>query len=191
MKIVLASGSPRRKELLEQIGVSFEIVAAKGEEVITKTIPSQIVEELSVKKALEVAKLYETSGEETVVIGADTIVAFEGNILGKPVDEQDAIKTLNVLQDHTHQVYTGVTLVKIKQNGDKKIVTFHEKTDVTMYPMSQQQIESYVATKEPLDKAGSYAIQGLCARYVKGICGDYYNVVGLPVARLMLELEKM
>lgn len=191
VKIVLASGSPRRKELLEQIGLEFEIMAAHGDEIITKKIPCEIVEELSFEKAKEVAGQYKAQKEDIIVIGADTIVAFGEQILGKPKDGQDAINTLMMLQNHTHQVYTGVTIVLLQKDGKETVNTFHEKTDVTMYPMSLEQIEKYVATKEPLDKAGSYAIQGKCAVYVKGICGDYNNVVGLPVARLMQELADM
>ena len=190
--MILASGSPRRKELLEQVGVSFEISVADGEEIISKKLPWEIVEELSLQKATEVAGRYEAKQEiteQTVVIGADTIVAYGEEIMGKPKNEEMAKEMLQKLQDGSHQVYTGVTLI-IKTAEDRQIVTFHEKTDVEMYPMSEKQIDAYVATKEPMDKAGSYAIQGKCAAYIKGICGDYNNVVGLPVARLMQELFK-
>ena len=128
--------------------------------------------------------------EQTVVIGADTIVAYGEEIMGKPKSEEMAKEMLRKLQDGSHQVYTGVTLIIMTAEG-RQVVTFHEKTDVVMYPMSEAQIEAYVATKEPMDKAGSYAIQGKCAAYVKGICGDYNNVVGLPVAKLMQELFKL
>lgn len=189
-KYILASASPRRKDLLAQIGISFEIMVAEGEEVITKTHPSEIVEELSYKKAIEVADRYEASGtvnKTTVVIGADTIVALGQEIMGKPKDEADAMRMLKLLQDNTHQVYTGVTLVIL--GGDKRrVLTFHEKTDVVMYPMTEQQIQAYVDTKDPLDKAGSYGIQGRCAAHIKGIVGDYNNVVGLPVGRVYQEL---
>ena len=192
VRVILASGSPRRKELLEQIGVSFEISVADGEEVITRKLPWEVVEELSLQKATEVAERYETkqeATEQTVIIGADTIVAYGEEIMGKPKDEEMAKKMLRKLQGGSHQVYTGVTLI-IMTAEDRQIVTFHEKTDVEMYPMSETQIAAYVATKEPMDKAGSYAIQGKCAAYIKGICGDYNNVVGLPIARLMQELFK-
>lgn len=192
VRVILASGSPRRKELLEQIGVSFEISVADGEEVITRMLPWEIVEELSLQKATEVAERYETkqeAEEQTVIIGADTIVAYGEEIMGKPKEEEMAKEMLRKLQGGSHQVYTGVTLI-IKTAEDRQIVTFHEKTDVEMYPMSEAQIAAYVATKEPMDKAGSYAIQGKCAAYIKGICGDYNNVVGLPIARLMQELFK-
>lgn len=193
VRVILASGSPRRKELLEQVGVSFEISVADGEEVITGKLPWEIVEELSLQKAAEVAKRYEVNEdaeEQTVVIGADTIVAYGEEIMGKPKSEEMAKGMLRKLQGGSHQVYTGVTLIIMTAEG-RQVVTFHEKTDVVMYPMSEAQIEAYVATKEPMDKAGSYAIQGKCAAYVKGICGDYNNVVGLPVARLMQELYKL
>ena len=189
VKFVLASGSPRRKELLEQLGLEFEISSAHGEEIITKTFPSDIVEELSRQKANEVAGRYaDTCKNDTcVIIGADTIVAFGNEIMGKPQDNEDAVRMLTQLADNTHQVYTGVTLV-ILENGKKRVLTFHEKTDVHMYPMTNAQVQAYVATGEPVDKAGAYAIQGQCAAYIKGINGEYNNVVGLPVARLVQEL---
>lgn len=193
VKFILASGSPRRKDLLEQMGISFEISAAHGEEIITKKLPWEIVEELSLQKATEVAdRFVKEQGvtQQTVVIGADTIVALRDEIMGKPENEEKAKEMLHKLQNDTHQVYTGVTLVIMTEEG-RQVVTFHEKTDVVMYPMTEKQIEAYVATGEPMDKAGAYAIQGKCAAYVKGICGEYNNVVGLPVARLMQELFKL
>ncbi|MBE5877050.1 MAG: septum formation protein Maf [Lachnospiraceae bacterium] len=189
-KYVLASGSPRRKDLLEQIGISFEIMVADGEEIITKTLPSDIVEELSCMKATEVANRYMTEytvNRPTVIIGADTIVALGTEIMGKPKDEADAVRMLKALQGNTHQVYTGVTLIVLGL-GDRQVVSFHEKTDVVMYPMTEAEILAYVNTKDPLDKAGSYGIQGRCAAHIKGIVGDYNNVVGLPVGRLYQEL---
>lgn len=188
-KFVLASGSPRRRELLEQMGLSFEISPAYGDEIITKELPSEIVEELSCAKASEVADRYtdQYKNDTTVIIGADTIVAHGKEIMGKPKNEEDAVRMLETLQGDTHQVYTGVTLV-IMEAGKKSTMTFCEKTDVMMYPMTKKQIKAYVATGEPMDKAGAYAIQGKCAAYIKGINGEYNNVVGLPVARLMQEL---
>ena len=192
VKFVLASGSPRRKELLEQLGMQFEISSAHGEEIITKEQPWEIVEELSMQKATEVADRYEAEHgvqENTVVIGADTIVAYGAEIMGKPKSRQHAIEMLSELQGHVHQVYTGVTLI-IMTGKDRKLICFHEKTEVEMYPMTQAQIEAYVSTGEPMDKAGAYAIQGKCAAYIKGIRGEYNNVVGLPIARLSQELSK-
>lgn len=188
-KFVLASGSPRRKELLEQMGLCFEISPAHGDEIITKELPAEIVEELSCAKASEVADRYaqQPINDTTVIIGADTIVAHGAEIMGKPADQDDAVRMLDLLQGDTHQVYTGVTLVILK-DGTSSTMTFSEKTDVMMYPMTKEQIKAYVETGEPMDKAGAYAIQGKCAAYIKGIHGDYNNVVGLPVARLMQEL---
>ena len=190
IRYVLASGSPRRWELLERAGISFEISQARGEEISTKEEPVEIVEELSYKKAGEVAERYmdRYKNDTVVIIGADTIVAYDKEIMGKPRDAADAAAMLTKLQGTVHQVYTGVTLVILGEGEEKRkqeFITFHEKTDVHMYPMTPEQIAAYVATGEPMDKAGAYAIQGKCAVYIKGINGDYNNVVGLPVARLM------
>ncbi len=200
--IILASGSPRRKELLEQIGLEFEICPAKGEEVITTTIPHEAVLELSKQKAEEVAGgiaaylehgipsrlMGEAKGQDILVIGADTVVAYGDKILGKPKDEENAREMLSLLSGNTHSVYTGVTCVFISADGKTGEHSFYEKTDVSMCPMSPEQIQRYIATGEPMDKAGSYAIQGKCAVYVRKIDGDYNNVVGLPVGRLYQEL---
>lgn len=199
-QIILASASPRRKELLEQIGLEFEICPAKGEEVITKTIPHEVVMELSKQKAEEVAAMVVgfqkenqdiTTPSDILVIGADTVVAYEGNILGKPKDEEDAKRMLTLLSGNTHSVFTGVTLVLIDKSGRVGELVFYEKTDVTMHAMTEAEIERYVASGEPMDKAGSYGIQGKCAIYVEKITGDYNNVVGLPIARIYQELKKI
>lgn len=199
-QIILASASPRRKELLEQIGLQFEICPAKGEEVITKTIPHEVVQELASQKAKEVAgmvKAYETSHEELVtpqdimVIGADTIVAYENQILGKPKDEEDAFRMLSMLSGNIHAVYTGVSIVLLGASGKAGEMTFYEKTDVVMRAMSKDEIYRYIATGEPMDKAGAYGIQGKCAIYIDKIDGDYNNVVGLPVAAIYRELKKL
>ena len=189
-KIILASGSPRRKELLTQVGLEFEVISAHGEEVITKALPMEIVDELSFEKASEVADRYEKEQgitAKTVIIGADTIVAYDNEIMGKPKDSEDAVRMIKKLQDNTHQVYTGVALIIIS-GTERQIVRFQEKTDVSMYPMTDKQIRDYIATGESADKAGSYAIQGKCAIHIREIKGDYNNVVGLPVARLYQEL---
>lgn len=188
-KIILASASPRRRELLTWAGVDFQVITGSGEEHIRETEPSRIVEELSAEKAFQVA---ETISEEegTVVIGADTIVSFQGKILGKPSDKADSRKTLEMLQGNTHQVYTGVTIAFF-QEGRWQRRSFSECTDVTFYPVSEEEIEAYVETGDPADKAGSYGIQGPFGIYVKEIRGDYHNVVGLPVARLLYEGKKL
>lgn len=199
-QIILASASPRRKALLEQIGMEFEICPAKGEEVITESRPDAVVSELSRQKAEEVAAGVLTYNEQhldlatpqdILVIGADTVVAYGDEILGKPKDEEDAGRMLTLLQGNTHSVYTGITLVFIDKSGRTGEYCFFEKTDVTMYPMDEDEINRYIATGEPMDKAGSYGIQGRCAIYIKQIEGDYNNVVGLPVARLYQELRRV
>lgn len=191
MKIYLASASPRRKELLKQVGLSFKTVPSTVEEKITKSEPNEVVEELSYQKAVDVcAKLTGENKEDFVVIGADTVVACWGEILGKPKDKEDAVRMLGKLQGGSHQVYTGVTLAWKYKDMSAMYATFSECTDVTMYSMTEEEIRRYVESGEPMDKAGAYAIQGLCAAYIQGICGDYNNVVGLPVARVYQELKR-
>lgn len=199
-RIILASASPRRKELLEQMGLEFEICPAKGEEKITSKIPHEVVLELSKQKALEVAAMvaeYDSRHKQIVtpcdkmIIGADTIVAYGEQILTKPVDEADAKRMLSLIAGKTHSVYTAVTVVLIDEQERAGLHSFYEKTDVTMYEMSEKEIDDYVATGEPMDKAGAYAIQGKCAIYIKRIDGDYNNVVGLPIARLHQEMKSL
>lgn len=191
MKIYLASASPRRKELLKQVGLSFKTMPSTVEEKITKTEPGEVVEELSYQKAVDVcAKLTAQGQEDFVVIGADTVVSCWGEILGKPKDKDDAVRMLTNLQGGSHQVYTGVTLAWKYKDLSAMYASFSECTDVTMYSMTQEDIKNYVDSGEPMDKAGAYAIQGLCAAYIQGICGDYNNVVGLPVGRVCQELKK-
>lgn len=187
--IILASASPRRKELLQLAGVSFTVLPATGEEQISTDIPWEAVEQLSFQKAQMVAESHFWE-EGTLVIGADTIVVYQEKILGKPKDAKDAVQTLLCLQENTHQVYTGVTVFK-KQAGQWFTNTFWECTDVTFYPVSLEEIQAYVKTGEPMDKAGSYGIQGAFGIYVKEIKGDYNNVIGLPVGRLLYETKKM
>ena len=198
--IFLASASPRRRELLAQIGLKFQVVVSDVEEKTISDVPWEMVEELSALKAGAVfekiqgrnALAAQPPEHPFVVIGADTVVTLDGKIMGKPGDEQEAVEMLSLLQGKTHQVYTGVTLLYWEEGMEScHKISFHEKTDVTMYPMSREQIRAYVATGEPMDKAGAYGIQGRCAAYIKGICGDYNNVVGLPVGRLYQELQEI
>lgn len=193
-QIILASQSPRRRELLAQMGLQFEIRPACGEEIITSTIPWQVVEELSMRKAEEIYRK-DRPAESILVIGADTIVVLNGRILGKPQSQAEACEMLRSLQGQKHQVYTGVTLIWNEQEDGvgcvKKQHTFHEETEVEFYPMTEQEIEEYVATGDCMDKAGAYGIQTQSGVYIRGICGDYNNVVGLPIARLYHELRKI
>lgn len=188
-KIILASASPRRQELLSQIGLSFCVCPSCKEERVTQTQPEQIVQELSKQKAEDIFEQKKDT-EALLVIGADTIVACDGQIMGKPADRADACRMLSKLQGRSHQVYTGVTVI-LQRTADSAAeeFTFYECTEVDFYPMSEAQIEAYVATGEPMDKAGAYGIQGRCAAHIRGIRGDYNNVVGLPVGRLYQELH--
>lgn len=200
MKIILASASPRRRELLAQIGLDFEVMVSQVEEKTTQTDAALVVEELSAQKAEAVMALAEAVGEteltrsETaeeavLVIGADTVVAVGDRILGKPSGAEEAAEMLSLLSDNTHQVCTGVTLL-YKTAKRVRCKTFHETTKVTFYPMSEREISDYISTGDCMDKAGAYGIQGFCARYIKGIEGDYNNVVGLPVSRLYQEAKE-
>ena len=191
LTVVLASASPRRTELLEQGNIKHVVMPSHSEEVITSQVPSQVVEELSAQKAEDVYQQYEKKNAgDFLVIGSDTVVAADGKILGKPKDKEEAYQMISMLQGKAHQVYTGVTLL-IKKDGKKIRKTFHECSDVHVYPMCKEEIREYIATGEPMDKAGAYGIQGLCARFVEKIQGDYNNVVGLPVGRLYQELKKL
>ena len=186
MKLILASASPRRKELLAKTGLAFDIIPAKGEEVITKSVPADVVMELSQQKAKEIAA---QQGEDCIIIGADTIVAKGDTIMGKPKDEADAYRMLEMISDDCHQVYTGVTIIRTGKQAES--ITFAEKTDVYLYPISDADIKAYIRSGDPMDKAGAYGIQGDFAVHVKGLEGDYYNVVGLPIGRVYQELKKL
>lgn len=206
---VLASGSPRRRELLGQIGVVPEIRPSHVEEKVSSDVPEEVVMELSGQKAEDVAAELLGQKEENVaveegirqesdkilVLGADTVVAVDGMILGKPSSYEEAYEMIKRIQGRTHQVYTGVTMICLnrdKKRGDKsKGVTFAEKTDVTVFAMTEEEIHSYVESGDSLDKAGAYGIQGAFAKYVAGIQGDYNNVVGLPVGRVYQEWKTL
>lgn len=180
LPIILASGSPRRKEILEGLGVQFLVRPSAREEKITETVPEQAVMELAFQKAEDIA---EQTEEDCIVIGADTVVVNDGAILGKPADEEDAKRMLRQLQGHAHQVYTGVAVI-IKEQGEVRSRTFAACTNVHVRSMTEEQICRYVALGESKDKAGAYAIQGKFAWYITGFEGDYLNVVGFPAAKL-------
>ena len=184
---ILASGSPRRKELLELIGVEFKIITSNKEEIITSTNPVEVVKELSMMKAEDVA---ENIAGPAVILGADTVVAHGGRILGKPKDAEDAVEMIRSFAGDDHYVYTGVCIIRKEADGTAKKISFAEGTKVTVYPMTEAEIERYVASGEPMDKAGAYAIQGLFAPYIKGIEGDYYNIVGFPIAGIYQRLKE-
>lgn len=218
-KIILASASPRRKELLAQIGLKFEVMPSDVEENPESTLPQDIVIELSKQKARDVwgkiggndmdgdiNDMCVTGGDnadssgasstdgrfnhaDSLVISADTVVAIEGEILGKPKDEEDAARMLGLLAGKEHQVYTGVTMIWIDGEGKQEEYSFYVCTGVLMYRMNRAEIMEYVYSGEPMDKAGAYAVQGRAAAYIKSIRGEYSNVVGLPVGRLYQEMK--
>ena len=169
--IILASASPRRKEILELADLKFDVMPSDAQEITTKTAPNEVVMELASIKAKDI---YKKSEKQSMVVGADTVVAYQGQILGKPADEADAKRMLTMLSGQTHEVYTGVCVIE-----DGKTKTFYEETKVTFYEISDEQIDRYIKTGEPMDKAGSYGIQGKAAVFIKGIEGDYYNVVNV------------
>lgn len=192
-KIILASASPRRRELLAQIGLEFEVKVSNKEEVYTSTKPQKIVEELALMKAENVASDLQAEGVElknTIVIGADTIVVRNEEILGKPKDEEHAYEILLSLQGRAHEVYTGVAILSYNNTGEKEIINHAVETKVHVHEMSEEEIRAYISTGDPMDKAGAYGIQGSFAAYIDGIEGDYYNVVGLPVSYVYQQLKK-
>ena len=178
MNIILASQSPRRRELLEQVGITgFQVISPDVDERVEPGLsPAGMVEELSLRKARAAA---DKTGPDGLIIAADTVVALDGAVLGKPRDEADAFAMLSALSGREHRVYTGVSVLR----GDRA-VTEHEETAVCFRALAPGEIWGYIATGEPMDKAGAYGIQGIGALLVSGIRGDYCNVVGLPVFRL-------
>ena len=188
-KIILASGSPRRKELLLQIGIVPEIIVSHVEEKITSDVPAEVVMSLAEQKAVDVAK---EMPEGTVILGTDTVVAADGKILGKPKSHEEAYEMIRRLAGRSHQVYTGVCLVKKGPEGEADtVVSFYDETDVNVSPMTEKEIREYADSEEPMDKAGSYAVQGFFARYIDGLKGSYANVMGLPVHLVYQELKKL
>lgn len=200
IKVVLASGSPRRKDIFEQVGIEFDVCPSNAEEVISESEPEKVCVSLSKLKALDVAANIKTymEGHEDIstpadllIIGADTIVSIDGKILGKPKDEEDAFNMLRMLSGNKNCVYTGVTLVFMSKDGRVGEYSFYEMTEVWFYDIKDADIKAYINTGSPLDKAGSYGIQDMSAKFIKSINGDFYNVVGFPIARLFYELNKL
>ena len=181
-KLILASASPRRREILAKTGIPFEVVVSGCDENINETEPDRLVSELARLKAEDVAKAY----PEAVVIGADTVVTHKGSILGKPADRQEAFNMIRRFAGDTHQVYTGVCVVI----PNDRIINYSVCTNVNVTDMTDEEIYRYLDTDEYRDKAGAYAIQGLFAPYISSIEGDYYNVVGLPVSSLYSILKE-
>ena len=182
MRVILASKSPRRREILAMLGVKFEILSADADESSDITAPEALVRELALRKGRATRELLRERGEwnnDTLIIASDTVVATDGEILGKPRDERDAARMLRALSDSTHRVISGVALLC----GEREIADF-DSTGVRFGKMSAEDIDWYVRSGEPNDKAGAYAVQGLASLWIKGLEGDYFNVVGLPVYKL-------
>lgn len=185
--VVLASASPRRRDILNQIGIEPVIMPSQVEEHITSSDSEQIVKELSWQKAEDVYRRCQKElGGRFAVIGADTIVAADGEILGKPKDEEDAKRMIRLISGRVHQVYTGVTILY-----EGRTVTFAEKTDVSVASMTEREIEEYVSCGESMDKAGAYGVQGVFAAFIEGVNGSYTSVVGLPAGRTYRKLREL
>lgn len=184
-KVYLASKSPRRREILQLMGIDYEVAESDADEDISVSDPARMVEELSRRKALQCR----INDSDAYIIGADTVVAFRDRILGKPKDPEDAGRMLRMLSGQVSYVYTGVTLLYSGINRDS--VTFHTKSEVLFDELSEREIAEYVATGEPMDKAGAYGIQGTFAKHIVGIRGDYYNVMGLPMNDLYNKMKEM
>ncbi|OSB10211.1 Maf family protein [Paraclostridium bifermentans] len=178
MNIILASGSPRRKEILENTNLKFSVITSDIDEIIFENEePIQLVLRLAFEKCMSVAQ----NNPSDLVIGADTIVVLDNEILGKPKNEEEAFKTLSKLSNREHQVITGMSIVNLE--NEKKLVDY-AISNVKFKKLTDQDIKDYISTKECLDKAGSYGIQGYGALLVEKIKGDYFNIVGLPISKL-------
>lgn len=199
---ILASGSPRRREILAQVGISFRVIKSDCEEVSSYSEPENIVGELSRLKCLDVADKIIAgktdcgiTGEDTIfVIGADTMVSVDGIIMGKPRNQKHAYEMIKKIQGRDHTVHTGVSIAKLIYDGENAyktdtVKTFVEGSTVSVVPMTDDEINEYISSDEPYDKAGGYAVQGLFAKYIQGISGDFYNIVGFPVCRFLMEIK--
>lgn len=183
-ELILASASPRRREILTTLGIPHRVLVSDADETLPAGIaPADAVERLAARKAAAVAPL---CAPDDIILAADTVVAVDGDILGKPRDEADAAAMLRRLSGRAHVVYTGVAL----RRGGRELIA-HEATAVHFAPLTDDDIAAYLATGEPMDKAGAYAIQGRAARFIEGIEGDYFNVVGLPARRVVLMLGEI
>lgn len=193
-KIILGSASPRRNELLRQIGVDFQVRVSNKEEIYHSETPEDIVKELSLMKARNVADdLISQNGQlsDTIILGADTVVVLDRKILGKPKDEEDAFLMLRSLQGREHTVYTGIAVLRYDSAGNRTVINRAVGTAVYVNPMTEGEIRKYIATGECMDKAGAYGIQGRFAPFISRIDGDYYNVVGLPVSYVYQVLREL
>ena len=188
-KIILASASPRRRELMAMAGYEFEVQVSHKEEVYSATEPGEIVKELSLLKADDIASMNEK--KSLVIIGADTVVAHDGKILGKPQSEQYAFDMIKGYQGDKHQVYTGVAILSYDEDGNETVINHAVKTDVYVNEMTGEEIWNYIHNDNVMDKAGAYGIQSGFAIHIEKIEGDYFNVVGLPISYVYEELKKL
>lgn len=188
-QVILASKSPRRREMLEALGIKFKVISADADESSDITDPAELVRNLSLRKAQAVRELMISRGElneDTLIIASDTVVVTDGEILGKPKDEEDAVRMLTSLSGREHRVISGVAVITGERQGCDA-----EQTIVRFSALEHKDILRYVESKEPMDKAGGYAVQGTAALWIEGIVGDYHNVVGLPIYRLNCLLKDM
>ena len=211
IQFVLASQSPRRKELLQRLGISFQVITSATDERVSSSDPAMVTSVLANRKAMAVAEGLLCQGgtlwmrqplieqgtfrigpaDKAIVIGADTVVVIDGQIIGKPGSVVEARKMMHLLQGRTHEVYTGVAILTLQDGHQDRGRTFHDKTIVHVGELDEIELEEYITSSEPYDKAGGYGIQGEFAKYITGIEGDYYNVVGLPINKLYQELKKL
>ena len=190
-QIILASESPRRKEIMKTMGIPCLTIPANVKEETQETVPEKMVQALAGLKARAAASMAKEQlghGIDRIVIGADTMVFFQEHVLGKPKDEADAVRMLKLLSNKEHEVFTGVSIIISNTNQESYEFSFAVSTKVLVRPLSTEQIMDYIATGEPMDKAGAYAIQGQFGIYIKEIIGDYYNIVGFPIAKIYDEL---
>lgn len=188
-KIILASASPRRRELMAQTGYEFEIQVSHKEEKYESEKPEEIVKELALLKAKDIAE--QNTTKNLVVIGADTVVSYQSAILGKPKSKEEAFDMIKSFQGDKHQVYTGVAILNYDEEGNETLVNHAVKTDVYVNTMTDEEIWNYIEYDYVMDKAGSYGIQSGFAVYIEKIEGDYFNVVGLPISYIYKELKKL
>ena len=211
IQFVLASQSPRRKELLQRLGISFQVIIAETDEEVSSSDPAMVTSVLANRKAMAVTEglvcqhgslwmreplidgkaMRVGPADKAIVIGADTVVVVDDKIMGKPRSVVEARKMIHALEGRSHEVYTGVALLTLQDGRQDRGRTFHEKSIVHVGKLDEIELEEYITSPEPYDKAGGYGIQGDFAKYITGIEGDYYNVVGLPIHKLYQELKKL
>lgn len=190
-QIILASESPRRKEIMETMGIPYIVIPSKVKEEVEESVPDKMVQALASLKTEAIktqARKQIPEDRNLIILGADTMVFYQEHALGKPKDEEDAARMLRMLSDDIHEVRTGVSIHIVKHSGEEESFTFAVCTKVVVNPLTEEQIRDYIATGEPMDKAGAYAIQGKFGIFIKEIDGDYYNIVGFPIAEIYASL---